>query len=238
MSSIFAVIKQFQKLFYETMQELKALIEKEIRLEWRQRYALNGMILYIVSTVFVCYMSFALKTKGIEPITWNTLFWIILLFTAVNSITKSFTQERAGRQLYYYTLASPQGIILSKIIYNIVLLLTLSLIGLFIYIVFLGNPVQNLLMYLTAVVLGAIGFSSTLTMVAGIASKAENTSTLMAVLSFPIILPMLSMLIRLSKNAMDGLEWNTSYDEILILLAIDAIVITISYLLFPFLWRS
>jgi len=220
------------------MQELKALIEKEIRLEWRQRYALNGMILYIVSTVFVCYMSFALKTKGMEPITWNTLFWIILLFTAVNSITKSFTQERAGRQLYYYTLASPQGIILSKIIYNIVLLLALSLIGLFIYIVFLGNPVQNLLMYLTAVVLGAIGFSSTLTMVAGIASKAENTSTLMAVLSFPIILPMLSMLIRLSKNAMDGLEWNTSYDEILILLAIDAIVITISYLLFPFLWRS
>ncbi len=103
---------------------------------------------------------------------------------------------------------------------------------------FLGNPVQNLLMYLTAVVLGAIGFSSTLTMVAGIASKAENTSTLMAVLSFPIILPMLSMLIGLSKNAMDGLEWNTSYDEILILLAIDAIVITISYLLFPFLWRS
>ena len=220
------------------MQELKALIEKEIRLEWRQRYALNGMILYIVSTVFVCYMSFALKTKGIEPITWNTLLWIILLFTAVNSITKSFTQERAGRQLYYYTLASPQGIIISKIIYNIVLLLALSLIGLFIYIVFLGNPVQNLLMYLTAVVLGAIGFSSTLTMVAGIASKAENTSTLMAVLSFPIILPMLSMLIRLSKNAMDGLEWNNSYDEILILLAIDAIVITISYLLFPFLWRS
>ena len=220
------------------MQELKALIEKEIRLEWRQRYALNGMILYIVSTVFVCYMSFALKSKGMEPITWNTLFWIILLFTAVNSITKSFTQERAGRQLYYYTLASPQGIILSKIIYNIVLLLALSLIGLFIYIMFLGNPVQNLLMYLTAVVLGAIGFSSTLTMVAGIASKAENTSTLMAVLSFPIILPMLSMLIRLSKNAMDGLEWNTSYDEILILLAIDAIVITISYLLFPFLWRS
>jgi heme exporter protein B len=220
------------------MQELKALIEKEIRLEWRQRYALNGMILYIVSTVFVCYMSFALKSKGMEPITWNTLFWIILLFTAVNSITKSFTQERAGRQLYYYTLASPQGIILSKIIYNIVLLLALSLIGLFIYIIFLGNPVQNLLMYLTAVVLGAIGFSSTLTMVAGIASKAENTSTLMAVLSFPIILPMLSMLIRLSKNAMDGLEWNTSFDEILILLAIDAIVITISYLLFPFLWRS
>ncbi len=220
------------------MQELKALIEKEIRLEWRQRYALNGMLLYIVSTVFVCYMSFTLKTKGIEPITWNTLFWIILLFTAVNSITKSFTQERAGRQLYYYTLASPQGIILSKIIYNIFLLLALSLVGFVVYAGVMENPVQNIGMYLTAIILGAIGFSSTLTMVAGIASKAENTSTLMAVLSFPIILPMLLMLIRLSKNAMDGLEWNTSYDEILTLLGIDAIVIALSYLLFPFLWRS
>jgi heme exporter protein B len=220
------------------MQELKALIEKEIRLEWRQRYALNGMLLYIISTVFVCYMSFKLKVNDIEPITWNTLFWIILLFTAVNSITKSFTQERAGRQLYYYTLASPQGIILSKIIYNIVLLLALSLVGFLIYAVMMGNPVQNIWMYLIAIILGAVGFSATLTMVAGIASKAENTSTLMAVLSFPIILPMLLMLIRLSKNAMDGLEWNTSYDEILTLLGIDGIVIALSYLLFPFLWRS
>ncbi len=220
------------------MQELKALIEKEIRLEWRQRYALNGMMLYIVSTIFVCYMSFSLKSRGIEPITWNTLFWIILLFTAVNSITKSFTQERAGRQLYYYTLASPQGIILSKIIYNTCLLLILSLLGFGVYAGVMGNPVQNIGMYLTGIILGAIGFSATLTMVAGIASKAENTSTLMAVLSFPIILPMLLMLIRLSKNAMDGLEWNTSYDEILTLLGIDAIVIALSYLLFPFLWRS
>lgn len=220
------------------MQEIKALIEKEIRLEWRQKYALNGMLLYIISTVFVCYMSFKLKVDSIEPITWNTLFWIILLFTAVNSITKSFTQEGAGRQLYYYTLASPQSIILSKIIYNTLLMIVLSLLGFLIYIIMMGNPVMNIPMYLVGIVLGAIGFSTTLTMVAGIASKAENTSTLMAILSFPIILPMLMMIIKLSKSAMDGLDWSTSYDEIAILLAIDAIVLSISYLLFPYLWRS
>lgn len=220
------------------MQEIKALIEKEIRLEWRQKYALNGMLLYIISTVFVCYMSFKLKVDSIEPITWNTLFWIILLFTAVNSITKSFTQEGAGRQLYYYTLASPQSIILSKIIYNTLLMIVLSLLGFLIYIIMMGNPVMNIPMYLVGIMLGAIGFSTTLTMVAGIASKAENTSTLMAILSFPIILPMLMMIIKLSKSAMDGLDWSTSYDEIAILLAIDAIVLSISYLLFPYLWRS
>lgn len=220
------------------MQEIISLIDKEIRLEWRQRYALNGMILYVISTVFVCYMSLKLKVNDIEPITWNTLFWIIQLFSAVNSITKSFTQERAGRQMYYYTLASPQGIILSKILYNILLMLVLSLIGFAIYALVMGNPVKDIPMYLLSVVLGAIGFSTSLTMIAGIASKAENTSTLMAILSFPVILPMLMMLIRLSKNAMDGLSWTTCYDEISTLLAIDAIVLALSYLLFPYLWRS
>jgi len=61
---------------------------------------------------------------------------------------------------------------------------------------------------------------------------------LMAVLSFPILLPMLSMLIKLSKNAMDGLSIQSNYDEILVLLGIDLIVISLSYLLFPYLWKS
>jgi heme exporter protein B len=75
-------------------------------------------------------------------------------------------------------------------------------------------------------------------MVAGIASKAENSATLMAILSFPIIIPMLIMLLKISKNAMDGLDRANSLDEILTLLAIDTIVLVLSVILFPFLWRS
>lgn len=207
-------------------------------LEWRQRYALSGMLLYIISTVFICYLSFNLRRNLLTPIVWNTLFWIILLFTAVTAIAKSFSQERDGRLLYYYTLCSPQAIILSKIIYNSLLMLVLSGIGFSFYSFVMGNPVGDLGQYFVCLLLGAIGFASVLTMVAGIASKAENSATLMTVLSFPIILPMLLMSIRLAKNALDGLDWDASMDEIRTLLAIDAIVITLSYLLFPFLWKS
>jgi heme exporter protein B len=218
--------------------EIRALIGKEITLEWRQKYAFNGMLLYIVSTVFVCYLSFKTKTNDLNPITWNTLFWIILLFTAVSAISKSFTQERTGRQLYYYTLASPAAIILSKIIYNTVLMLMLSLLGFVFYGFVMGNPVGDMLMYLCSIVLGSIGFASTLTMVAGIASKAENNAALMSILSFPIILPMLLMTMKLSKNALDGLDRGSSFDEIIVLLALDAIVIILSVILFPYLWKS
>ena len=220
------------------LKEIKALIDKEIRLELRQKYALNGMILYVVSTVYVCYLSFRLKSNQIDKITWNTLFWIILLFTATNAIAKSFTQERFGRLLYYYTLANPIAIIISKILYNTLLMLVLALVGFGVYAVVMGNPVGDIGMYLLSIILGAIGFASSLTMVAGIASKAENSATLMAILSFPIIIPMLIMLLKISKNALDGLDRSSSMDEVFTLLAIDAIVLVLSVILFPFLWRS
>ena len=220
------------------MLELKTLIWKEIALEWRQRYALSGMLLYVGSTIYVCYLSFKVNQNDLTPIVWNTLFWIILLFTAVNAIAKSFAQERLGRLLYYYTIASPRAIIVSKIIYNSLLMGVLAGIGFGFYVFVMGNPVADLGLYIISIILGSLGFASVLTMVAGIASKAENSATLMAVLSFPIILPMLLMVMKLAKNALDGLDRSVSLDEITNLLAIDAIVIALSYLLFPYLWRS
>src|SRR3712207_2036871 len=123
--------------------ETQALLFKEILLEWRQKYALNGMLLYIVSTVLICYMSFNLRGGSITPTTWNTVFWIILLFTSVNAVAKSFMQERYGRFIYYYTLVSPQGIILSKIMYNSLLMLLLAFVGYGFYSIMLDNPVQD-----------------------------------------------------------------------------------------------
>jgi len=217
---------------------ISALLKKELLTEWRQKYAINGMLLYLTSTIFVCYMSFALKAGAIDPITWNALFWIILLFTAVNSVAKSFIQEKEGRMLYFYGIVSPEAIIISKVIYNSVLLLLLSGIGLLAYSLVMGNPVIDLPLFILSLVLGSLGFSSSLTMISGIASKAQNSGTLMAVLSFPVIIPLILMVIRLSKNAMDGLERSASSDEILILVAINAIVLAASYILFPYLWRS
>lgn len=196
------------------------------------------MLLYVISTVFVCYLSFNLRRNQLTPIVWNTLFWIIILFAAVNAVAKSFSQERHGRLIYYYNLCSPQSIIISKIIYNSFVMLFLSIIGFLCYSFVMGNQVGDSALYLICIVLSAIGFASVLTLIAGIASKADNSATLMAVLSFPIILPMLLMTIRLAKNAMDGLDWSVSSDEIITLLSIDLIVITLSYLLFPYLWKS
>jgi heme exporter protein B len=231
-------IGKLRPAFMTLVQEISYLIRKEVLLEWRQRYALNGMLLYIVSTVLICYLSFSSRNEAINPPTWNALFWIILLFTSVNAVAKSFMQERAGRLLYYYTLASPQAIILSKIVYNALLMGFIALIGYFVYAVVMGNPVGDKLLFVFTILMGSVGFASTLTMVSGIASKAGNNSVLMAILSFPVILPMLLMLIKISRNAMDGLDRSVVMDEFTTLLSLNAIVIALSYMLFPYLWKS
>jgi heme exporter protein B len=215
--------------------QVKFLIRKEIMLEWRSRYALNGIILYVVSTVFVCYLSFR---EINSPPTWNALFWIIMLFASVNAITKSFIQESRGRQLYYYTMAGPQAIIISKIIYNIFLMLLLSAIALGFYTLVFKNPLGDPLFYILSVLLGSISFASVFTLISGIASKSGNGGALMAILSFPVVIPLLVVLIKLSKNAMDGLDRSVSIDELAVLIAINVIVITTSLLLFPYLWRE
>lgn len=218
--------------------EVRLLVRKEIVLEWRQRYAFNGILLYVVSAVFVCYLSFNMQIGALNVVTWNALFWIIMLFAAINAIAKSFMQEQYGRQIYYYTISSPQAIILSKMLYNVALMLILAFTCLFVYALVLGNDIQNWGLFMVNLFLGSVGFSSTLTMVSGIASKTNNSSTLMAILGFPLIIPMLLMVIKVSKNAIDGLDISVSYDELMVLGAINVLVGTVSFILFPYLWRS
>jgi heme exporter protein B len=217
------------------VKEIKSLLQKEIMLEWKQKYAFNGLVLYVVSTIFVCFLSFK---QIIDPPTWNALFWIIMLFAAVNAIAKSFLTESRGRQLYFYSIASAQSVIISKIIYNLALMLVLSVFNLIFYTLFLGNIVQDMPMFIVGLLLGSAGFASVMTMISAIASKAGSNSTLMAILSFPVLIPLLITIIRFSKNAMDGIDWSVNYKFAIILVALNVLTIALSYILFPYLWRE
>ncbi len=215
--------------------EVKYLVGKEIRLELKQKYVLNGILLYLISTIFVTYLAFE---DAITPETWNSLFWIILLFVAVNGISKSFVQESPARHLYYYTIASPQAVILSKILYNLFLMAILSLLAFGFFLLLMGNKVVNVPLFLLTLVLGSLGLSSVLTMVAAIASRASHNFSLMAILSFPIVLPLLATLMKVSRSALNSMDWSGLSGLLVILLTINVAVIALAYLLFPYLWKD
>jgi len=217
------------------LDEIRFLVLKDIKLEFKQRYAINGILLYVVSTIFVSYLSFS---KIIDSATWNSLFWIIMLFASVNAVSKSFVQESSSRQLYYYTIASPQAIILSKMIYNFMLMGVLAILCLVVFTALMGGFVVNYPLFICALLLGSFGFASALTMIAAIASRTNNNFALMSILSFPVVMPLLLTLMKVSSAALGNGSFadNTSYLAALALLNI--IVIALSYILFPYLWRD
>lgn len=213
---------------------LFTLLRKEFMLEFRQRYAISGIVLYVFSMIFVVYIA----SIKVQPPVWNVLFWLIVLFASINAVVKSFVQESGARQLYYYQIADPAMLLLAKIIYNTLLLLVLSALAFGVYSVVAGNPVKDGALFALVLLLGSIGFSIAFTFIASIAAKANNSATLMAILSFPVILPILLTLVRLSQIALRLLQ-DTSYKrDIVNLLAIDVILITLTFVLFPFIWKD
>jgi len=86
--------------------------------------------------------------------------------------------------------------------------------------------------------LGSIGFAITFTFVAAISAKAQQSATLMAILSFPIVIPMLMLLLSLTKISLGLMTDTTYYRDILGLLSIDVILGALVMVLFPYLWRD
>lgn len=214
------------------------LIRKEFILELRRKAVISGIGLYLLSLTFICYLTFSLRLNQINEATWSALFWLAILFSVINSVAKSFIGEKKGLSIYYYSTASPQAIIASKIIYNTLLCMFLSATGYFLFGVFMQNPVQDHLVFFATLLLCSWGFAASLSLISGIASKANNSNVLMAVLSFPVVIAILLMGIKATKNALDGIDPGKSVDELVNLLAINCILTALAYLLFPYIWRS
>jgi heme exporter protein B len=130
-------------------------------------------------------------------------------------------------------------VIVSKTIYNSILMMIISLLTFGIYQLFLGNIIKDYSLFFGALVLGSLGFATILTLVAAIASRSQNNFALMSILSFPLILPLLLSLMKASNMALEQAGNGMAGMKILgALFFLNVIVITLSYILFPYLWRN
>lgn len=220
------------------VKQLAHLLKHELMIEMKQKHFISSIVLYIISTIFVCSLSF---TSITETSIWNGLFWIIILFSLTNAISKSFLNENSDKQIFLYTLINPRVLIIGKIIYNLVLSILLVLISFIVFNIFIqtdGLENINYPLFLLAVVLGSTSISSTLTMVSAIASKTNNNIGILSILAFPILIPSLLLSIQFSNLAIDGGTLEMATQFIVFLSLINLLIIILSFLLFPYLWRE
>jgi len=125
--------------------------------------------------------------------------------------------------------------------YNALLLLIMVFAGFAFFALTLGTvPLRGAdpAALVAALALGSLGLGLILTLVSALASHTDNNLGLMAILGLPVILPFLLILMRFSKNALDGLPWSVNGVYALQLGAVSVLSLALSYILFPYLWRE
>lgn len=216
------------------MNRISEIFLKELVVEFRQKYALGGIFLFSATIVFLVYKVFN-QVSGLE---WSIMLWIITLFAGLNAIVKSFVQEKKETYLYYYSLFDPLELITAKLIYNI-LFLGLLFISILIFMsLFLGFPVKDPTLFFMGSTLGLTGIGIILTFVSLIANSEQSGSTLMSVLSIPLILPIMMLLLKITAVSLRLISDTSVDQDVWMLAGIDAIMLGTVIVLFPFLWRS
>jgi heme exporter protein B len=217
------------------MSKIITLLKKDFLLELRQQHTFFGVLLYVASTIFVLYLAMGQP----ESTVYNGLFWMIQLFVCINAVAKSFLQEGKGRMLYFYSISSPVHFIIAKLIYSAIIMLLMVLVSLVLFAILLGNPMANYIQFIGIACLGGFSLSLVFTLMAAIAAKAQQNAAIMAILGFPLIIPQLLLLIRLSKVAFGEVFREGALLQIsLLLAALDILVIVLAVVLFPFLWKD
>jgi heme exporter protein B len=216
-----------------SVDQIITLFKKDVLLEVRQQYAFYGILLYVGATIFVMFMAVDQPGNAI----WNGLFWVVQLFISVNAVAKSFLQENRSRMLYYQSITGPNNFILAKLLFNALLMLLMSSISFILFTVFLGNPVIKFLPFAGMVLLGGFSLSLVFTFLAAIAAKAQQNAAIMAILGFPLIIPQLIMLMKISSATFSSTA-DIQLMPVLLLGVIDVLVILLAIILFPFLWKD
>ncbi len=214
------------------------LFLKDFRSELRTRYAINALAMFIIVAISV--ILFSIGNEKINENLTAGLFWVVIFFTAMSGLSRAFvSEEERGTTLTLQLVASPTTVFSGKLIFNIILVFAMNAIIAILYsALFEDFVIKNFLLFIATFILGNIGLAVSSTIIAAIIAKAGAKGTLYPVLSFPILLPLILTCVQLTLFSFDGTSFEKSRFELAIVISYDVIMVTVSYLLFDFIWKE
>ena len=215
-----------------------AVFQKDFHSEIRTRYAINSLAMFIIVAISV--ILFAVGQEKISESLTGGLLWVVIFFTAMSGLARAFvSEEERGTSLTLQLTASPSTVFSGKLIFNIVLVFCMNTVITLLYTaLFESFIIQNFLLFILSFFFGNIGLAISSTIIAAIIAKAGAKGTLYPVLSFPILLPLILTSVQLTLFALDGTSIEDARFELAIVVSYDVVMLTVSYLLFDFIWKD
>ncbi len=215
-----------------------AVVEKDIRSELRTRYALNALLMFVITAVAT--ILFALRTDNPSIELLSGMYWVVIFFTAMSGLSRIFvSEEERGTVMVLQLSATPTVIYFGKLLFNscLTLLLTIAVTALY-FIVFPGFQIRSYDVFFLVVLLGSLGFASSATIIAAIIAKAGARGTLYPVLSFPILIPLLMTVMNGTTRALAGETMVEAMGEFQVLAGYLLVMVGGSVVLFDYVWKD
>lgn len=210
------------------------LLKKDITLEFRSLYAVGSILLYVVTTVFIVFKAFG----TLDPQAWNSMFWVLFLFAAMNATLRSFSKISGEKSYFNYSYLNPTEFILGKILFNLIFLMVIAGLSFFVMSVFFSHPVKNFQLFVTAVFLACVGVSILCSFSSAASTQGSSNATIMSVLSLPLSIPILLITLKISLQSMGLITDSSIGGDYTILGGIIILMLSVTLLLFPYLWKS
>ncbi len=216
--------------------KLLALVRKDLRVEFRTRYAISTVLLFALTTLAA--VSFSLGIGGLPAHYLSVLFWVVILFSALSGLSHGFVKEAETNTAPLLQLSTAADVVyFGKWIFNFVLMIGLEILLVPLFMVLLQVEIVNWPLFLLLLLIGDIGLISATTLLAAIVAAASARGALFSVLSLPVLIPVLIPLVQATDSCFaGGVTGSTGYLQVLFGYA--GIATAGGWLLFPFVWRE
>ncbi|NYF81101.1 heme exporter protein CcmB [Granulicella arctica] len=173
-------------------------LRKDLRLEWRSRDSVNGMLFFALLVVIVFSLAFD-PTATESRLIAGGILWVAILFATITALNQSWAREQRNQVLDAQRMApSPaSALFLGKVFSNMLFVLLVELVLAPLFVVFynlhaLGNG------WLLALVmpLGTWALVCNGTFFAALGLRTRNREMMLPLVLFPISLPALLAMIQ------------------------------------------
>ena len=215
-----------------------AVFLKDARLELRTRYALNALGLFVVASVFL--LRFALGDAAVTAPVAAALLWIVILFAATVGLGRVFVvEEERGTVLLLQLSLRPSAVYGGKLLFNAVLQLGLNAVAALLFLVLAAPPLAAPGLFALTLALGALGLAGATTLLSAVIARTSTGGPLLAVLAFPVLIPLLFSTVRLTQLAFEAsAPWAEAQTDLTALIGYAGLAVTASFLLFDYVWRD
>ena len=214
------------------LRKVWAIAAKDLRAELRGREVFSTMTVFGVLAVIIFGMAFDLRVPEAEMVAPGVL-WVVILFTGVLGLNRSFGAESDRGTLPALLLApvDRSAIYLGKVLANLVFtLLTAAFILVVMTFIFNVDMLQGWI--LVGVALGVLGYVAVGTIFAALSASSRARESMLPILLLPVMVPVFVAGVGLTAGVLDGRSFDSLRNWLGMLIVFDVIFLMVAFLLF------